>query len=155
MTSGVFRTRPLGSTPFPGGVAPVSMPVIDFPTAPEGAPKLLIIENAGLDVDALRTAIAGDVVVPGDANYDAARVAWNLAVDQRPAAVVFPETAGDVVAAVALRPRRGPARRRAGHRPQRRPARRRSTTRCSSRPSACAASTIDAEHARRPRRAPA
>jgi hypothetical protein len=61
---------------------------------------LLIIENAGLDVDALRTAIAGDVVVPGDAGYDAARVAWNLSVDQRPAAVVLPESAGDVVAAV-------------------------------------------------------
>ena len=61
---------------------------------------MLIIENAGLDVDALRTAIAGDVVVPGDAGYDAARVAWNLSVDQRPAAVVLPESAGDVVAAV-------------------------------------------------------
>ena len=100
MTRGVFRTRPLGSTPFPASTRAGQHALIDFPTAPEGAPKLLIIENAGLDVDALRTAIAGDVVVPGDAGYDAARVAWNLAVDQRPAAVVLPESAGDVVAAV-------------------------------------------------------
>ena len=100
MARGVFRTRPLGSTPFPGPSRAGQHALIDLPTAPEGAPKLLIIENAGLDVDALRTAIAGDVVVPGDAGYDAARVAWNLAVDQRPAAVVLPESADDVVAAV-------------------------------------------------------
>jgi FAD/FMN-containing dehydrogenase len=69
---------------------------------------LLIIENAGLDsvalsasdVVALRSRIAGDVVVPGDPSWDAARAAWNLAVDQRPAAVVLPESADDVVAAV-------------------------------------------------------
>ncbi|MGZ4270987.1 MAG: FAD-binding oxidoreductase [Solirubrobacteraceae bacterium] len=61
---------------------------------------MLIIEKAGLDVVALRERIAGDVVVPGDGGWDAARAAWNLAVDQRPAAVVLPESAGDVVAAV-------------------------------------------------------
>ena len=40
------------------------------------------------------------VVKPGDDDWDEARSAWNLTVDQRPAAVVFPESADDVTAAV-------------------------------------------------------
>jgi FAD/FMN-containing dehydrogenase len=40
------------------------------------------------------------LVLPGQAGWDDARRAWNLAVDQRPAVVAFPETADDVVAAV-------------------------------------------------------
>lgn len=36
----------------------------------------------------------------GDAGYDAARVAWNLAVDQRPAAVAEPRTVDEVAALV-------------------------------------------------------
>lgn len=34
--------------------------------------------------------------LPDDPGYDAARVAWNLAVDQRPAAVAVPRTVGEV-----------------------------------------------------------
>ena len=37
---------------------------------------------------------------PADATWDTARQAWNLAVDQRPVAVVYPESADDVVATV-------------------------------------------------------
>ena len=48
-------------------------------------------------IAALRARVAGDFVVPGDADWDEARRAWNLAVDQRPAAVAFPESARDVV----------------------------------------------------------
>jgi FAD/FMN-containing dehydrogenase len=44
--------------------------------------------------------IAGTVVNPGDPDWDEARTAWNLTVDQRPAAVVFPETVDDVAVAV-------------------------------------------------------
>ncbi len=40
------------------------------------------------------------LVHPDDDGWDAARAAWNLAVDQRPAAVAFPETVEDVVALV-------------------------------------------------------
>jgi hypothetical protein len=40
------------------------------------------------------------LVHPDDDCWDAARTAWNLAVDQRPAAVAFPETPEDVVAVV-------------------------------------------------------
>jgi len=48
------------------------------------------------------TALTGRVVLPEHANWDQARLAWNLAVDQQPAAVVFPESAQDVIAAVEL-----------------------------------------------------
>jgi FAD/FMN-containing dehydrogenase len=52
------------------------------------------------DLRALRDRLAGEVVLPGDESWGAARQAWNLAVDQRPAAVVLPESAADVVATV-------------------------------------------------------
>ena len=45
-------------------------------------------------------AIDGEVVLPGDATWDTARQAWNLAVDQRPVAVVYPASADDVAATV-------------------------------------------------------
>jgi FAD/FMN-containing dehydrogenase len=48
----------------------------------------------------LREAISGDVFVPPDPGYDEARRAWNLAADQRPAAVVFAQSAADVIQAV-------------------------------------------------------
>jgi hypothetical protein len=44
--------------------------------------------------------IDGDVVWPGDAGWDEARAAWNLAVDQRPEAVALAANAGDVAAVV-------------------------------------------------------
>jgi FAD/FMN-containing dehydrogenase len=49
---------------------------------------------------ALEAAISGEVFVPGQAGYDQARQAWNLAVDQRPAVVVVAESADDVAEAV-------------------------------------------------------
>jgi FAD/FMN-containing dehydrogenase len=51
-------------------------------------------------VEALRDQIAGRVSFPGDPDYDEARMAWNVTVDQRPAAVAIPESADDVVAIV-------------------------------------------------------
>lgn len=42
--------------------------------------------------------IAGRVATPADPDWDAARAAWNLAVDQRPEAVAFAESVEDVVA---------------------------------------------------------
>jgi FAD/FMN-containing dehydrogenase len=55
-----------------------------------------------LEVSSLRARLTGDVFVPGDAEWDEARQAWNLAVDQQPAAVALPETAADVAAIVAF-----------------------------------------------------
>src|SRR4051794_14666546 len=40
------------------------------------------------------------IITPGEPTWDEARAAWNLAVDQRPAAVAFPETADHVAALV-------------------------------------------------------
>ena len=49
----------------------------------------------------------GRVSAPGDPDWDEARQAWNLAVDQRPAAVAIPESVADVVAIVAFARDRG------------------------------------------------
>lgn len=48
------------------------------------------------EITALRGCCGGRVHLPGDQGYDAARVAWNLAVDQRPAAVALPRSAAEV-----------------------------------------------------------
>jgi hypothetical protein len=47
-------------------------------------------------------ALGGKIVLPDHAQWDEARLAWNLAVDQQPVAVVFPESAEDVGAVVDL-----------------------------------------------------
>jgi FAD/FMN-containing dehydrogenase len=48
----------------------------------------------------LTSAVAGKMVIPEHARFDEARRAWNLAIDQRPAAVAFPESPQDVAAVV-------------------------------------------------------
>jgi FAD binding domain/Berberine and berberine like len=65
------------------------------------------MSNPALTADQLGTALKqldaqlrGRVVGPQDPDWDDARAAWNLAVDQRPVAVVRPESAQDVVAVV-------------------------------------------------------
>ena len=51
--------------------------------------------------NARRTAASPDLLVfPGQPGGDDARRAWNLSVDQPPAAVALPETVDDVIAAV-------------------------------------------------------
>ena len=52
------------------------------------------------DLRRLSDRLQGDVVLPGDDGWDVARQAWNLDVDQRPAAVVFPSSADDVAETV-------------------------------------------------------
>lgn len=42
----------------------------------------------------------GRLLLPGDADWDTARAAWNLAVDQRPAAVVVAASAADIARTV-------------------------------------------------------
>jgi FAD binding domain/Berberine and berberine like len=53
------------------------------------------------------TSLAVPIVTPGDPGWDDARQAWNLAVDQHPAAVALPRTAHDVVEAVGFARQRG------------------------------------------------
>ncbi len=63
--------------------------------------------SAGLDAGTLREQLMGTVTAPGDDGWDAARQAWNLAVDQQPAAVAEPETVSDVVKIVNYARERG------------------------------------------------
>jgi FAD/FMN-containing dehydrogenase len=56
--------------------------------------------SARRSLEVLRESIAGDVLVPADRGYDEARRAWNLAANQRPAVVVFAQSAADVIQAV-------------------------------------------------------
>jgi len=56
----------------------------------------MTIELTQSPAAALRGLIGGRVHLPGDPGYDAARLPWNVAVDQRPAAVAFPRTAAEV-----------------------------------------------------------
>jgi FAD/FMN-containing dehydrogenase len=60
-----------------------------------------------IDVALLRAGITGTVVLPGEATWDAARQAWNLAVDQRPAMVAVPRSAADVQVLVDFARRHG------------------------------------------------
>jgi FAD/FMN-containing dehydrogenase len=53
----------------------------------------------GSDLEELRSSIAGDVLAPGDDDYDAARGCFNALVDRRPAAIARCLGADDVAAA--------------------------------------------------------
>ena len=57
-------------------------------------------DSSDVDLRRLEDDLAGNVILPSDDGWDAARQAWNLAVDQRPVAVVLPESADDIVATV-------------------------------------------------------
>jgi FAD/FMN-containing dehydrogenase len=52
------------------------------------------------DLAALRAAMDGEVHTPADEGFDAARMAWNVAVDQRPAMVAVPASPRDVAEVV-------------------------------------------------------
>lgn len=56
--------------------------------------------STALPLDALREAVRGAVVAPGDPAYDEARAVDNALHDRRPAVVVRGVDAGDVLAAV-------------------------------------------------------
>jgi FAD/FMN-containing dehydrogenase len=58
-------------------------------------------------VRALRESVSGQVADRDDPAWESARASWNLALDQRPAAVVFAESADDVAAAVRVAADRG------------------------------------------------
>src|SRR3954447_21008651 len=71
---------------------------------------MAVIQHTSTELRTLRALSRGDVVSPADSGYDEARAAWNLAADQRPAAVVFPEHESDVAFAVAYARAAGGAR---------------------------------------------
>jgi FAD binding domain len=53
-----------------------------------------------IDLQSLGRSLDGDAVLPGDETWDSARQAWNLAVDQHPAAVAHAADAADVARVV-------------------------------------------------------
>lgn len=55
---------------------------------------------SGVDVEALRTAITGQVFLPDDAGYEEARTVWNGAIDRRPAVIARCVNAADVSTAI-------------------------------------------------------
>src|SRR4051794_15894949 len=62
---------------------------------------MAVIQHTSTELRTLRALSCGAVVSPADSGYDEARAAWNLAADQRPAAVAIPENETDVAFAVA------------------------------------------------------
>ena len=61
---------------------------------------MLITDQLAAAVDDLRTRVTGRIVTPSDADYETARMAWNLAIQQRPALVAIPRSPFDVVEVV-------------------------------------------------------
>src|ERR1700674_2461257 len=67
-----------------------------------GAARRLRMRSA-IDAPSLarfRGRFAGEVVLPGDADYDRSRVVWNAIADRRPAIIARCARSDDVVAAV-------------------------------------------------------
>jgi FAD/FMN-containing dehydrogenase len=58
------------------------------------------IDSARDELSGLRDLCGGAIAFPGDDGYDAARGAFNLAVDQRPAAIAYPADANEVAEVV-------------------------------------------------------
>ena len=68
---------------------------------------MTIIESPRDELSALRDLCGGAVALPGDDGYDAARSGFNLALDQRPAAVAYPADASEVAEIVRCARRAG------------------------------------------------
>jgi len=71
----------------------------------EGDPMTII--DTPIAVTSLSEHLTGSVVFPGDEGWDAARQAYNLTIDQRPAAVAFPADVEDVRSIVRFAASRG------------------------------------------------
>lgn len=61
---------------------------------------MLPVASVELRLSDLRARCQGEVIAPDDPHYNQARQAWNLAVDQHPAAVVIAANAADVAECV-------------------------------------------------------
>src|SRR5437867_2656110 len=57
-------------------------------------------EEGDMNVEQLRQSVGGAVITPDDEGYEEARAVYNAMIDRRPAVILQPATAGDVVAGV-------------------------------------------------------
>ena len=55
---------------------------------------------AEADVEAFKARLHGDLLIPGDADYDNSRTIWNAMIDRRPALIVRCRDRSDVTRAV-------------------------------------------------------
>ena len=55
-----------------------------------------------IDLERLRASLTGDVLAPGDREYDRARLSFNLLIDRRTAAIARCVDSNDVAAALAF-----------------------------------------------------
>jgi FAD/FMN-containing dehydrogenase len=59
-----------------------------------------IVKLNGTTIEALESELRGELIRPGDSNYDEARAVWNGMIDRYPALIARPADVQDVVAAV-------------------------------------------------------
>lgn len=90
-------STPLEAVAHLGAAAPIA-PVTDITEArPPHEDASLSLRDA---LEILGSRLAGRVVIPGADDWDDARAAWNLAVDQRPVAVVIAGSVADIAQTV-------------------------------------------------------
>lgn len=65
---------------------------------------MIVNTTTASPAESLRGLINGATHLPGDAGYDAARLPWNVAVDQRPVAVAVPRNADESARSFRSRP---------------------------------------------------
>src|SRR5437667_5392686 len=60
----------------------------------------VLARSSSLNLEGFRERFAGEVILPGDPDYDQARIVWNAIADRRPALVVRPTSVDDVISAI-------------------------------------------------------
>lgn len=93
------RIREVERLDRPGQLIALAATLTPRDDEPEG-PEMTITQTALDAATAVQEACPARVALPGDATYDLARAAWNLAVDQRPAAVATPQSVEEVACVV-------------------------------------------------------
>ena len=97
----VTEVSPVASLPLPGQLVSITGRVGPAHPSREKDTTMTLETTleptrSGTPAEQLRGLCGGAVHLPGDPGYDEARMPWNVAVDQRPAAVAVPRSVADV-----------------------------------------------------------